>query len=297
MVANKLKLDIKSLVKKLDITTKTMANKNLMGNYKTSFKGTGLEFEDFRKYTPEDDASLIDWKVSVKANDLLIKNFVEERSLNIFFLLDVSNSMLFGSINKLKCQYAAEVVASIGYAIMTSDDNIGFGMFNKDIINKSYPLPGEKQYYKILSQLVDLNLYGGEYDLGASLKSITPFLQNGSILIIVSDFIGLKENWSTYLKWVCKKFDVIGIMIKDPRDRELPTGVGDVVISSPYSEEKITIKPEMLKEEYEAHVKQEEKDIKTMFENNQADFLLLTTDKSFVIPIIKLFKKRALKFR
>ena len=297
MAANKLKLDIKSLVKKLDISTKTLTTSGLMGGYKTSFKGTGLEFEEFRRYNIGDDASLIDWRASVKSDDLLIKTFNEERSLDVFFLLDVSNSMLFGSTNKLKCQYAAEVVASMAFAVMNSDDNIGLGMFSNKMITRIYPNAGEKQYYSVLNQLVDLNLYGGEYDLGEALKFIVPFLQRSSILIIVSDFIGLKGEWKKYLKMACSKFDVIAIMIKDPRDRELPMDVGDIVISSPYSQEKITIKPEMLKEEYETYVREEEKQLEFIFENNMADFLLLTTDKPFVTPIVKLFKKRSLKFR
>ena len=295
-MAGKLKLDIPSLVKKLDITTKALTTSGLKGSYKTIFKGTGLEFEDFRRYNAGDDASLIDWKASIKSNDLLIKQFSEERSLDVFFLLDVSNSMLFGSTDKFKSQYAAEIVGAMGYSIMTSDDKIGLGMFSKEMVNRIYPESGEKQYYKILKQLVDLNLYGGEYKLDETLKFLVGYLPARSLLIIISDFIGLHGDWKKYLKMVCNKFDVITMMIRDPRDRELPLGVGDVVISSPYSEEKVTIKPESIKEEYEAYVREEEKQIEKIFTDAGADFLLLSTDKPFTGPLIKLFKKRSLKF-
>lgn len=293
----KLKLDIPSLVKKLDITTRILTTFGLRGNYKTIFKGAGLEFEDFRRYDKGDDASLIDWKASVKANDLLIKRFIEERNLNVFFLLDVSSSMLFGSSYKLKNQYAAEVVASMSYAVMTSNDNIGLAMFNNGMINSIYPSAGERQYYKILDRLVDLNLYGGKYDFESALRFVVPFLPAGTLLIIVSDFIGLKGGWKEYLKIVCSKFDVIAMMVRDRRDREMPEDVGDIVISSPYSEEKVVIKPDKIKEEYEAYIREEEGQIEKIFEDAGADFLLLITDKGFVTPIIRFFKKRALKFR
>jgi len=293
----KLKLDVPSLAKKLDIVTKTLTTPGLRGNYKTIFKGTGLEFEDFVRYVPGDDASLIDWKVSKKTNSLLIKRFNEERSLNVFFLLDISNSMLFGSGDKLKSQYAAEVVASMSYAVISSDDNVGLSMFSKGNVNNIFPQGGEKQYYKILGQIVDLNLYGGEYDFEHSLKTVVPRLPAQTLLIVVSDFIGLKGDWKRYLKMATSKFDVVAIMVRDPRDRELPVSVGDVVVSSPYSNEKITIKPSRLKEEYETYVREEEKQIEQIFNGSGCDFILLTTNKSFTTPLIKLFKKRSLKFR
>jgi len=148
-----------------------------------------------------------------------------------------------------------------------------------------------------LTQLVDLNLYGDEYNFEEALKSVISFLPKAALLIIISDFIGLKGKWENYFKRVCNKFDVIAIMVRDKRDREMPKDVGDVVISSPYSNEKITIKTGNIKDEYETYVRREEQDIERIIKHAGGDFLLLTTDKSFVTPIIKFFKKRSLKFR
>lgn len=297
MAKKKLKLDISKLTKELDIVTKQLTAISMIGAYQSVFRGVGLEFDSFRKYTQGDDAKFIDWKASMKANELLIKQFVEERSLNVFFLLDISNSMLFGSTQKLKNQYAAELVASLAFAVMRADDNIGLAMFNDEIVRSSYPTTGEKQYYNILRNLVDLSFYGGGYDFAKSLKFVISILPQNTLLIIASDFIGLHGEWEKYLKIVCSKFDVITLMIRDPRDRELIGDIGDVVISSPYSNEKITINPDIIKERYKEYIKQQEKEIRNIFEKAGSDFELLTTDKPFIKPIINLFKRRALKFR
>ena len=292
-----IKLKVRNLVTQLDVIAKTLTTSRMAGNYKSAYKGSGLEFEGFRKYMLEDDSSLIDWKASVRTNKMLIKEFREERNLNIYFLFDVSNSMLFGSGAKLKSQYGAELIASIAYASILNDDSVGLGMFTDKIIRGLKPIPGEKQYYFLLGSLTNQKLYGGGFDLNAALNFVLEFLEQGSILIIVSDFIGLKEGWEKNFKMMCNKFDVITMMVRDARDKELPINVGDVVIESPYGKEKLSVHPKKINEKYKSYVKKQENQLKIFFEEAGSEFLNLRTDKDFVNPLIKMFKQRESKFR
>jgi len=294
----KLKLDIKDLANRLDLNTKRLFKSTLAGNYQSAFKGDGLEFYGFRKYDQGDDASDIDWKASARSNYLLVKEFVEERSLSVFFLLDVNTTMLFGTKNKIKAQYAAELVASMSYAIVHSSDSVGLGMFNKDIVKNFMPSSGEKQYYTILNNLVDLNLYGKGFDLVNPLKYYTNKLPRGSLLFVVSDFIGLRgQDWISALKIASRKFDVVGIMIRDERDRLLPDTHMEIVLESPDDNRKKIINPKIIKQEYEAYVKKEEARIIEIFKDADAEFIMLTTEMDFVNPLIKFFRKRVRKYR
>ena|SRR3989344_1949116 len=294
----KLKLDIKNLANRLDITTKGMFKSTLAGNYQTAFRGQGLEFYGFRKYSQADDASRIDWKASSRANELLVREYVEERSLNVFFLVDASSTMLFGSRDKLKAQYAAELVASMSFAIIHSSDSVGLGMFNKNLVKNFLPASGEKQYYNILNNLVDLNLYGNGFDIEKPLKYYTGVLPRGSLFFIVSDFIGLKgEEWIKALRVACRKLDVMGIMIRDVRDRLLPSEYSEIVLESPEDDRKKVINPAAIKHAYESYVKREEERIAEVFSQCGGEFMLLTTDADFVNAIIKTFKRRMLKYR
>lgn len=83
----KLRLEIKDLARKLDVISKDLVTSKFVGGYKSVFLGRGLEFEKFREYTSSDDSRIIDWKATKRANKLLIKQFVEERSLDVFFFL------------------------------------------------------------------------------------------------------------------------------------------------------------------------------------------------------------------
>jgi len=295
----KLKLDIKDLANRLDLTTKKMLKSNLSGNYQTAFRGTGLEFYGFRKYSPTDDAGKIDWRASSRANDLLVREYTEERSLSVFFLVDASSTMLFGTRDKIKAQYVAELVASMSFAIIHSSDSVGLGMFNKNLVRNFLPASGEKQYYNILSNLVDLNLYGNGFDLAKPLKYYTGVLPRGSLFFIVSDFIGLRgDEWIKNLRIACRKMDVIGIMVRDIRDRLLPEGYSEIVLESPEDDRKKIVNPAAIKHAYESYVKREEERITEIFsESGAGEFLLLTTDLDFVHPLIKLFRRRTSKYR
>ena len=89
------------------IIAKKFVNSGFLGSYTSFFRGRGLEFENYRSYTESDDASFIDWKASLRSNNLLVKEYVEERALNVFLLIDVSSKMFFSSTQKLKNEYAA----------------------------------------------------------------------------------------------------------------------------------------------------------------------------------------------
>jgi uncharacterized protein (DUF58 family) len=292
-----LKLKVRNLVTQLAIVSKGLTTSRMIGNYKSAYKGSGLEFDGFRAYQQQDDSSLIDWKASVRVNGLLVKEFREERNLNIFFLFDVSNSMLFGSTQKLKHKYAAELIASMAYTSIESDDGVGLAMFNDKVVRGLKILTGEQQFYSILGSLTNTKLYGGRYDLDKALEFTLQFLETGSLLIIVSDFIGLSKNWEEKLKVVSSKFDVIALMIRDPRDRELPNDSGDVVVGDPYGKEKISIRPKSVGKKYTSYVKQQEKVLEDKFKRLGTEFVSLSTDKDFVNPLIKMFKGRESKYR
>jgi len=126
---------------------------------------------------------------------------------------------------------------------------------------------------------------------------ILNYLKESTVVIIVSDFVGLSESSIESIKLITNKYDTVGIMVRDPRDKVLPEDVGQVVIEDPYSNKSLLIEPKLIKEVFEEEIKRQEKWIKDSFLKNKSDFLSLTTDKSFIKPVIGLFKERALKWK
>ena len=295
----KLEIDISKSIKKLHLITKQLVTEEVIGGYKSVFRGRGLEFDSYREYAPDDDANLIDWKASKRANKLIVRKYVEERSLEVFFLVDSSNSMVFGSSEKLKNEYSAELVVALSHAVLVSGDKAGIALFNDQIVSKTPPATGMKQFNSIIRTLKDPENYGGGFDLANALNFLLTYLKHKGILFIISDFIGMKdEGWKTQLKWLSTKFDVICIMIRDPRDKILPKDLnGQILISDPYSQKELLIDPKVLGDVYYKYVNEQEKNIKDMVKECKSDFLTVYTDESFVKPMFNLFNMRKRKWR
>jgi hypothetical protein len=137
-----------------------------------------------------------------------------------------------------------------------------------------------------------LDLYGDGYNLSNALDFLMRYLKKRSLIIIISDFIGLDTEWEKHLQIICKKFDVIGIMIRDPRDRYLPDNAGEIILGDSISNRQLLIDPKEIKQQYEEYVRQQEDYIKSVFVKNDIDFLTLETDQDFIPELIKLFKFR-----
>jgi uncharacterized protein (DUF58 family) len=293
----KLNVDIVPSIRKLEIVTKGLVKTKGFGTYKSVFRGKGLDFSEYRPYDRDDDASLIDWKASMRSNQLLIRQYEEERDINVFFLVDCNSSMVFGSTEKLKNEYTVELVASLAYSIIDAGDSTGLIMFSDKIVKNVSIGKGRGHFYALVRALTDPDNYGGGYDFNKVADFVLSYLKETTIVIIVSDFIGLSDDTLEHLRFITSKFDTIGMMIRDPRDRELPEDVGQVVIEDPYSKNSLLIEPELIKEVYEEEIRKQEERIRYNFMKNRSDFLLLTTDKGFVKPILNLFRERALKWR
>jgi uncharacterized protein (DUF58 family) len=293
MPINELKVELIPRLRKVKLKARIdILNKVLEGNWNTIFKGQGLEFAGYRSYTFGDDASKIDWGASLRAHELLVRELEEYRNFNIFFLVDVSNSMLFSSTGKLKAEYSAELAFSLCNAMMQSGDAIGLGLFTDKLVTKIPPSLGKGVYYNIVKDLTNPKNYGGNFDLTKALQYVSSFLQERSVIIIISDFIGLKEGWHRYLSILSGRYDVIGIMVRDPRDIEMPKSGGQFLVENPFTGEKMYIDSRQFAKLYSAETKREEEFVRNSFEKVKLGFISLRTDEDFQEPVMRYFRKR-----
>ena len=293
MPTNEINVDIIPGIRKLEVfARKETLSKTFEGNWTSVFKGHGMEFAGYRAYTYSDDASLIDWKASLRSKEILVRDYEQERSLSVIFLLDVSNSMLFSSTGKLKAEYAAELVSTLSYAILRTGDSVGLAMFTDKLVTKQPPNIGRSVHYFMVKDLLDPDNYGGNFNLKNALKFLASFWKKRALVIIVSDFLGLDENWYKYLMIASQQYELIGIMVRDPLDRELPEESAAYTVQDPFSSQKMIINPKEYAEAYRLYVQKEELEIERRFKQTKSGFLLLTTDKEFYKPVITFFRKR-----
>jgi len=265
--------------------------------YKLFFKGKSFDFVGFRDYvTGDDDVSTIDWKTSNRGNKLLVKQYREEEDKKVIFLLDVGDNMVFGTTEKLKCEYAAELVLSLSDLVINNNDRAGLILFNENFKEYYIPRRGKQQFDMFLDILSDSGTYGGGSNIFTALDFIQKNSEKGvSSLVIVSDFINFDKKARHALELVASRYETIAFIVKDPIDKSLPKMGGEFVIESPTSGEQLLINPRLANKNYEKHVSKQENFVKESFKNADVDFLELSTSKPFVFEAIEFLKGRVEK--
>jgi len=274
------------------------ANRNILsrtftGNWLSTFKGRGIEFSDYRQYESGDDASMIDWRASLRARKILVKELTEEKNLNVIIMLDVSNSMLYGSGKFLKAEFAAQITSTISYGALRAGDAVGLATFTDKLNTFISPSIGLKQHSIILGIISNSETYGGGFDFDKSITQLMSAFKQRGLIIIISDFIGLSDKWNHYLESARGRFEILGINIRDPRDRRLPKRAGEYVLEDPYSEKKLIIDCAEYYKPYQEYVAREEERVKQLFRAVHGDVLLLEVgQQDYIQELLLFFHKR-----
>ncbi len=291
MIGQKLNVDVPGAITEFEDAAKEFELKEKL--YRIIFRGKGMEFDKYRDYAPDEDASNIDWKASLRSNKLIAKQYIEERELNIIFIFDVSENMLLGSADKLKCEYAVEVFAALAHLIISSNDRVGVVLFNDGIRNYIPPKGGNNQLFNIVDILSDPSTYSGGSRVDKLLKFILAYLgKNVDAVIFISDFIRMDERVLNDLFLVSNKFESVAIMVRDMLDKTFPEIDREIVIEDPITKEQILINPKMIKGIYEKSALEKERIVKGIFRKANIDLLELMTNKPFAFNLAGFLSER-----
>lgn len=256
--------------------------------YKEQFQASGIEFSDLRQYMVTDDASRIDWKNSASTQDLYVKEYEEEHDMDVFIILDASDTMMFGTSEKLKSEYAGVVAAALAYASIDNGINAGFGMFGEDQITMT-PEGGQAQYQKVLNEVIRFDNYGGTFNLEEALTTTVGQIKENTALFIVSDFMDVDGDWKAKMQIASEKFrHVMSIMVKDLRDYKLPDN-GNMRFESPSGEKQMVVNTSKAREEYEKEAEKQEREVKSRIEGGGSSFVKVDTRDEFSAAFAEFF--------
>lgn len=287
----KLQIDFGAAVSQFEKAIRKFHVKKVV--YQSLFRGKGLEFDGYRNFMSDDDSSMIDWKASLRGNKLLSKQYIEERDLNIYFVVDVSNSMLFGSGSKLKAEVAGEIVAALSHLIMGSGDNAGLVMARGETNNFVKASKAKNQMFLMVNYLSDVKQYGGGFNFENLIGFLLKTIPKGSVVILISDFLHLGKNFEKGIKLLTTKFETLALMIRDPLDEELPKSNYQMVIQEPFSQKQILIDSDFAAESYKKNALLQKNMVKLKFSEAGIDLLELKTNENFLNPMISFIRNRA----
>lgn len=266
----------------------------LEGLWTTLLKGRGMEFAGYRQYTYGDDASRIDWNATLRGNQTLVREYEEYKTVNVFFMLDLNDSMLFTTQEKLKCEYAAELMFHFAKAVTDIDDAVGYALYTNDIMKHQLPTIGMNVITHLEQELSNGKNYGGDADFKRVMMLVSGLLRERSLIVIISDFVMLPIGWELYIKSLSTRFDLIGIMVRDPRDSELAEERTQAILQDPMNEnDRMLVDFKQYAGLYEDEVTRNETYVESVFGKAKAGFLKIDTTVEPLSQLIQYFKKRA----
>lgn len=212
--------DITSKVKSIELNTLRQMQTRLLGDYKSRFKGQGMQFADFRVYNFGDDTRHIDWRASAKSQQTLIKTFEEERELNIICAVDVSDSNLFGSQKSTKAETLSLSIATIAFSAIKNNDRVGLLLFSDSIEKYVPPKKGKKHVLRLIDEIVRVSPKSYKTNLDVAIDYMIGVLNHSAVIFLASDFLDRLDKHK--LRLLTKRHDVIAVFTTDPRDFELP---------------------------------------------------------------------------
>lgn len=261
--------------------------------WKIFFRGKSFEFDGYRVYTPDDDVSSIDWKASSRSSQLLVRQYKEEEEKKVIFLLDVGETMINGSTDKLKCEYSSEIVLSLVDLLVNFNERAGLILYNEKIKNYFPPKRGTNLFNIYKDTLSNPDTYGGGSDLSEAVEFVTQtFDRSVSSVIIVSDFLRFNKKAKHSLDVLTSKFETMAFFVKDPIDIMMPDISGEFIVSDPKTGQQLLVDPKIAKRVYQQHAEEQEKKVKECLKDSGIDFINFYTDKPYVHDLINFLEGR-----
>jgi len=278
-------------VRQIEIRTRGLVNQVFSGEYHSVFKGRGMEFSEVREYQFGDDIRNIDWNVTARFGHPFIKVFEEERELTVILLVDLSGSLLFGTVDKTKQQIAAELSAILAFSAMKNNDKVGLILFTDKIEKFVPPRKGKKHVLRLIREVLSFEPKGKTTNIKSALEYMNNAIKKRSIVFLISDFID--EGYEKILRIVGKKHDLIGIVLNDRREFELPkigmvkladneTGAVRWIDTSDSNVQRalVDVKEKLIRKR------------KSLFLTSRLDSIEINTGENYIKPLVQFFRKR-----
>jgi len=284
-------------LRRLKLKTERLVDTIFFGEYLSAFKGRGIEFSEVRRYSEGDDVRLIDWNVTSRMLEPYVRQYLEERELNLYLLLDVSPSQDFGSAYKLKRDIALEFCATIAHMALKHNDKVGLIMFTDAIEGVVPPGKGKKQLMRIIDAVLSCPPNGKGSLPTTAFRHLAAVSKHRAVVFIVSDLF-TDEDFTRPLRILNKMHDVIIARITDGREYDLPP-VGLVEIEDPESGEIFTIdtSDKYTMNLYHTALRRYDERLRKTISSAGVDYMEIDARKGYIKPLLRFLRSRERKRR
>ena len=262
----------------------------LQGDYRSLFYGYGIDFADLREYQPEDDVRYIDWNVTARMDAPYVRQYVEDRELTAWFLLDLSPSMDFGTLQTLKRTVLIEFVTTLARLLARHGNRVG-AIFYGGQVERTIPARGGRLH---VLRLVN-DLLNQPRLAQSPATDLTPLLEAGlhsikrrSLIFVLSDFISA-PGWERTLSLLNQRHELMAVRLWDPREMELPD-IGPIFMEDAETGEQLYVDThdKKFRQRFQEAAQQREAALNQSFRRAGVDALSLSTEEELVRAIVRL---------
>jgi uncharacterized protein (DUF58 family) len=287
--------EILKKIRRLELKTRGMVEAAFAGQYRSVFKGRGMNFEEVREYQPGDEVRFIEWNVTARfgevRGDAYVKKFTEERELTVMLVVDVSASGDFGSVHLSKRELAAEVACLLAFSAIRNNDKVGLILFSDHVELFIPPKKGRAHTLRLIREILYFEPKGRGTEPADALRYLNRIQHRRSVVFLLSDFQA--PDFSKELSVTSERHDLIAVPIVDPREEELPD-VGLITLEDAESGQQMQVNTSSrsVRLEFLRAVEERRAAREREFRRRRVDSIQLRTDQDYIPALRAFFRNR-----
>ncbi len=278
-------------IRQIQIYTSRAVDASFAGQYESVFKGRGMQFDEVREYTPGDDIRTIDWNVTARTGKAYIKRYVEEREMTVMFVVDLSASGDFGTVNKMKNELAAEFCAVLAFAAAKNNDKVGLLIFTDRIELYIPPKKGSGHVLRLIRELLAFRMPRRRTNIPLALDYLVKVVRKKATVFLVSDFI--ESDFQKPLGLVNRRHDVIAVPVRDRAEISMPSaGLIEFFDAETGETMLIDTSSRSFRKQYGSKSASRFAELKNMLRKIKVDCISISTDKPYINELVQFFHMR-----
>ena len=278
-------------IRHIEIRAKQIVNSAFSGEYRSKFKGKGMQFSEVKEYVSGDDVKLIDWNVSARMGELFVKCFEEERESTSFIVFDASSSNDFGTIKSFKNEVAAEVAATLAFSAIKNRDKVGLIIFTDQIELYIPPNKSRNHVLRIIREILYYKPKSKKTDINIALNLLNHVHKKRGMIFLLSDFL-FDNDYRLPLLFLSKKHKIICFHIYDSIEKHFPaTGLIEFEDSETEKLFLMDTSSKKFQKTYQDNFNKYLQELAYFFNRLKVEFISLETSKDYMREIILFFNK------
>jgi uncharacterized protein (DUF58 family) len=278
-------------VRRLQFTCRKPVNSLLAGEYLSVFKGRGIEFEEVREYQPGDDIRNIDWNVTARTGHPYVKNYIEERELTLFLIMDVSASFIDGPAGEAKREAAAALASLLAYSAVRNNDRVGLIQFSSEIEQYIPPAKGDAHVQFLMEKMLSCAPVKKDTDVAEALEFLERTTRKRCIVFLFSDF--QTPGYRDAVQFLSQHHDLITVSVCDTHENDLPD-VGLVTLKDNETGRIRTVdtRNAQVRKRFSGLAEERLQRLAREFEDLDVDHLEIHTHEDYVHDLVVFFEMR-----